>query len=136
MKDTAFNEIEHTADWALKIEARDMAELLYNAALGMIALMGLDTADSVGSKRRIEIKAIDREDLLVSWLQELLYLMESRGVSFGGMEIQVKDGTNLAALVEEIPCKSPLKEIKAVTYHNLAIKETEKGLEAVVVFDV
>jgi len=34
------------------------------------------------------------------------------------------------------PVGSPGKDIKAVTYHNLAIRKTERGLEVNIVFDV
>jgi SHS2 domain-containing protein len=42
----------------------------------------------------------------------------------------------LLAQVESAPIASLAKEIKAVTYHNLAIRQTERGLQANIVFDV
>lgn len=131
-----YREVEHTADWALKIRADDMAGLLHHAAKGMLQLMGAQSQAPPEGKVPIEIEAIDREILLVEWLQELLYLMESKGVGIGEMTINVENETHLHALVEIIPGAILSKEIKAVTYHGLEIATTETGLETTIVFDV
>lgn len=136
MSKNTINEIEHTADNALHIQAEDMPGLLRNAASGMLGIMGL-SQDGVGvNKRRIEVKGIDREDLLVAWLEEILYLIEQHNIRIGRMEIQVAGDTNAIAVIEEIPGMVPSKEIKAVTYHGLEILESEAGLEVTIVFDV
>lgn len=136
MSTSEFNEIEHTADTALHIQAENLAELLKYAALGMFSLMGLSSDHDSGTRRRIELEALDREDLLVAWLEELLYLIEMHEVGFGDVDIEVHQDRSLVAMVEEIPGMIPLKEIKAVTYHGLEIIETDKGLETTIVFDV
>ncbi len=136
MNTSKFNEIEHTADNALFIKAENMAELLKYAALGMLSLMGLPSDRDGITRRRIELEALDREDLLVAWLEELLFLMEKHEIGFGDMDIDVHQDKRMVAMIEEIPDMIPLKEIKAVTYHGLEIIETEKGLEVTLVFDV
>jgi SHS2 domain-containing protein len=40
------------------------------------------------------------------------------------------------AEVEGAPVAAIARDIKAVTYHNLVVRETERGLEATIVFDV
>ena len=136
MGENHFEEIEHTADWALHIRAKDFEGLLRNAALGMLELMGI-AGDEVGVReRKIEVEGIDRETLLVSWLEEVLYVVERYGVGIGSIELYVSKDTHLVATINEIPSIIPKKEIKAVTYHGLNISETEHGLEATIVFDV
>ena len=81
-------------------------------------------------------QGIDREALLVAWLNELLYLHESEGLGFDRLEIQDLDQTSLRAKVTGAPTQQWLKDIKAVTYHNLAIHETASGLEVTLVLDV
>ena len=136
MSKNTIKEIEHTADNALHIQAEDLAGLLRNAASGMLGIMGL-SHDKVGvDKRKIEVKGIDREDLLVAWLEELLYLIEQHSIGIGKMDIQVVEDTIAVALIEEIPGMVPSKEIKALTYHGLEILESEGGLEVTIVFDV
>jgi SHS2 domain-containing protein len=136
MSTSSFNEIEHTADISLRVQAEDLIGLFHGAASAMFSLMGFSTDGESESVRTIEVEGIDREDLLVAWLQELLYLVETYEVGFGKIDITEISDTYLSAIVEEIPGVVPSKEIKAVTYHGLEIKETERGFEVVIVFDV
>lgn len=136
MNTSNFNEIEHTADISVHIQAEDFAGLLLGAASAMFELMGISTDKEGERQRTIEVEGIDREDLLVAWLEELLYLIERHEVGFGKIELVALNDTNLVASVEELPGVVPSKEIKAVTYHGLEIKETRMGVEVAIVFDV
>jgi SHS2 domain-containing protein len=42
----------------------------------------------------------------------------------------------LQATVSGSPITTPAKEIKAVTYHNLKVRRTQRGLATTIVFDV
>ncbi len=130
-----FREIEHTADWELEVWAPDYLALLEQAAHGMYALSG--TCLQPGSRlvRSLSIKMDDPESLLVRFLGELLFLDEKEGLGFDGFELQLEAGW-LQARLAGAAVVSKRKEIKAVTYHNLAIRQTEKGLEVNIVFDV
>jgi SHS2 domain-containing protein len=136
MNTSSYNEVEHTADLSLHIQADDLAGLFLRAVTAMLKLMGMSTDKMGGSHRTIEVEGIDREDLLVAWLEEFLYLIERHEVGFGKIEIEAISDTKLTANAEEIPGMIPSKEIKAVTYHGLDIQETERGLEVTIVFDV
>ena len=132
----SFEEIEHTADWAYRVRGNNLAELFIQAALGLYSLVGMQLAAEKETTRLINIKGIDREALLVAWLNELLYLQESEGLGSEKLEIQHLDNTSLRAKVTVAPTQQWLKDIKAVTYHNLAIRQTESGLEVTLVLDV
>ncbi|MDJ0649175.1 MAG: archease [Xenococcaceae cyanobacterium MO_188.B19] len=131
-----FEEIEHTADWAYWVKGKNLAELLIQATLGLYSLVGMQLAPEAQTTRSIQLQALDRESLLVAWLNELLYLHESEGLGFEQIEIQHLDETTIQATVTGAPTQQWLKDIKAVTYHNLAIRETESGLEVTLVLDV
>ena len=132
-----FEEIEHTADWALRIRGRDLPELLLNAAGGMNSLMASNLDDiPLDVEQQIELEAIDAESLLVDWLSELAYWAEVEGYIFRQVELHEATPTRLRATVRGGHTSDLTKHIKAVTYHNLEIVETEGGLEATVVFDV
>ena len=132
----SFEEIEHTADWAYRVRGENLAELFIQAALGLYSLVGMQIAPRDWITRSIQLQGIDRESLLVAWLNELLYLHESEGLGFERLEIQHLDETSIQAKVTGAPTQQWLKDIKAVTYHNLAIRETESGLEVTLVLDV
>jgi SHS2 domain-containing protein len=130
-----YQEQPHTADWALTVWAPDMIDLLRQAARGMYALMHARLLDEPRDTYRFEIAAPDRETLLVTFLAELLYFTQRDDVGFDWFDL-AQEGERLIAEVSGAPLESIAKEIKAVTYHNLAVRETERGLEAAIVFDV
>lgn len=130
-------EVEHTVDWALRIRGRDLGELLVNAARGMSNLLVSDPAQiPTDVEERFEIEADDAESLLVNWLSELTYRAEVDGLIFGEFNLYQVSPTHLQAVVRGGPVPKLQKHIKAVTYHNLEIVETEDGLLTEVVFDV
>jgi SHS2 domain-containing protein len=127
-------EIEHTADWALEVWAPDLASLLAEAARGMYRLMGVVLADGPRQRRQIELTAADRESMLVDFLTEL-YLAESEGLAFDVLEIEA-EAERIAASLEGAAMRSHAKDIKAVTYHHLEVRDTARGMETRIVFDV
>jgi len=130
-----FIEIEHTADWALKVWAPDLPGLFRLAAEGMYSLTETTLEVLPRVERTIELSGIDAESLLVSFLSELLYLSESENLGFDRIQVNLP-GTTLKAVVEGAPISGQRKEIKAVTYHNLQIRHTPAGFSVTIVFDV
>lgn len=134
-----FHEIAHTADYALNVRGKDFSALLQNAARGLYSLIGAHGEHDRGGaliERRMALDALDGESLLVEWLSELAYWVET--ASFIATEIRFKNisRTHLEAIVSGWEADRVEKLIKAVTYHNLAIRQVKSGLEATVVFDV
>ena len=115
--------------------APDLPALMEEAARGMYELMGVEVSEESRCHRQIELLADDREQLLVSFLGELLFLVEAEDLAFDGFLLQVDD-TSLVARLEGGSIVSRSKEIKAVTYHRLEISETKRGLETSIIFDV
>jgi SHS2 domain-containing protein len=131
-----FQEIDHTADWALRVWAPSLEALFVDAAAGMYALSGARPADAPPERRRIAVSAEDTESLLVAWLQELLYFTESEGVTFSQFQIEALTPGTLRAEARGTAGARLDKAIKAVTYHNLKIEQTPRGFEVTLVFDV
>jgi SHS2 domain-containing protein len=132
-----FEEVEHTADWALRVRGQDLSGLLLNAARGMLSLLVVNpTLIPLEVEEQIDLEAGDAEGLLVDWLSELVYRAEVEGVLFREFNLQQVTPTHLRVAIRGGPVPSLHKHIKAVTYHNLEIIKTEKGLEATIVFDV
>jgi SHS2 domain-containing protein len=127
--------VEHTADWGLEVWAPDLPSLMEEAARGMFELMGVVVSEESRCHRQLEIGADDREQLLVSFLEELLFIAEAEGLAFDGFLLKLVDA-NLLARLEGGFIVSRTKEIKAVTYHNLKISESKRGLKTNIIFDV
>jgi SHS2 domain-containing protein len=131
-----FREGTHTADWALHAWAPDLSALLEQAARGMYALSGLRLRQGPRQERHLELRALDAESLLVRFLSELLWLGQQEGLGFDTFELRVEQDFSLHADLSGAPILDMDKEIKAVTYHNLAVRQTGQGLEVEIVFDV
>ncbi len=83
-----FEEIPHTADRAIRVWGDTLPELFVFAARGMYSLAGLPE-DEVGEEEEmaVEVEAATLEGLLVAWLNELLYLTETRKLSFRAFHV-------------------------------------------------
>jgi SHS2 domain-containing protein len=133
----AFKEIEHTADRALKIYGSDLRQLLINAAFGLNSLLVPQCDASIGQIiKSVALEAIDAESLLVEWLSELAYWAESELLVFNKFDLHSVSSTHVKATIHGDRVVQLENHIKAVTYHNLKIIQTDAGLTATVVFDV
>lgn len=137
MEARGHEEVGHTAEWSIRVWAPTMTELFIEAAHGMLALLELNAQPSAESEwRDISLRAPDHEGLLVKWLHEILFGLETRYVSCTEFDIQVQSSPEIDGRVREVPAARPKKHIKAVTYHELDIQEREGRLETMIVFDV
>lgn len=130
-----FEETQHTADWALRVWAPDMVELLRQAAAGMQALMDLRLSGKKVLQKEIRCSAGDYESLLVAFLNEVLYWIESEGLACEKLSLTL-DGYRLSGSASCRQIESMAKEIKAVTFHNLKIVRSGGLFETTIVFDV
>ena len=139
-----FEEVDHTADLGLRVRAASLEGLFRQAALGLASLL-TDPA-AVGSSERvaIEVRGLDLEELLVGWLNELLYRFESgRLVLTTFPELRIErggEGHRLCATAtggrwdpQRHPSGAPLK---AATYHGLEVVPAADGsFEVTLIFD-
>ena len=132
---SGYREIEHTADIEMHVWAPDLVALLKQAAEGMYALSGTKIAGEPRQTRTFEISFWDRETLLVDFLSELLFYGEDENVGFHEYQLEINED-ELKVQAEGAGIERQKREIKAVTYHNLEIRETERGLETNIVFDI
>jgi len=135
-----FREIEHTADLAVVVEAADLPGLFARAGLSLFALLVSPEAVEPAEHRRVEVEGRDQEDLLHEWLSRLLSDFYVHGFVAASIRVVLLDKIHLEAELEgerfDRSRHSLLREIKAVTYHDLAIRHTTAGCEAQVTFDV
>lgn len=132
-----FEIVEHTADWSLRVYGADLRQLLVNAARGMSKLL-VEDIDSLPDEheRKLVLEAFDAETLLVDWLSELAYWAEKEQLVFREFILEEVSETHLSAVMHGGRPRELTKHIKAVTYHQLEIIESDRGLEVTIVFDV
>ncbi|MDD5468419.1 MAG: archease [Anaerolineales bacterium] len=130
-----YREVEHAADWELEVWAPDLVGLLEQAARGMYALCGMRVLGEGRQRRELNLPNAERERLLVTFLNELLYLLESEGLGFDGFDMELSEA-GLRARLAGGKASPTSKEIKAITYHKLQVRQGAGGLRVNIVLDV
>ena len=134
-----FEILEHTADIGITAYGTDLKEAFANAARGMFSLITELGDIKEVEHREIELIADDRENLLVQWLNELIYLFDVENMLFNRFDISRLDETHLKAICygeKADSSRHTLKTgIKAATYHMLEI-EISNGSRIQVLFDI
>jgi len=131
---------EHTADFGLRVRAPSLDVLFADAARALCSLM-IENLEDVSDSRPVSIElACDRlDDLLFDWLAELLYVAESRRLVLGHFDVKIR-GTTLQARVGGEPLDTQRhrlgREVKAITYHGLWVRQVQEHWEAEVIVDV
>ncbi len=132
----SYEHIDHTADLGIRVRAGDLKALFLDAGNALVDLLGASSADD-SSVTDIAVEGIDDADLLVRWLQELLFLLDTRSFRVSSIRIREMAGTSLRAELAGSWSASPLShEIKAVTYHGLDIRHIDNSFEATIIFDM
>jgi SHS2 domain-containing protein len=132
--------IEHTADLGLKAYGASIEELFVNAAEGLFDALVSPKSVEEREERVIEAEAEALDELMVSWLAELLYIHDTEKLVFKRFEVKrLKDNQVEAIARGEVldHARHEIKTgIKAVTYHQLYVEESEGSWETQVIFDI
>ena len=130
-----YKELSHTADWSISVWADDLNGLFSESAAAMYSLMGVKLNESGLQSRSLSLHSDDTECLLVAYLSELLFIMETEDLIAAGQEITVSS-KSLEGEILLLPLHNLGKEIKAVTFSGMNIRSTEQGVQVEIVFDV
>ncbi len=131
---------EHTADVGIRAWGRDLPELFEQAAAALIEAL-LDP-ETVGHEqtRPVEVDGDSPEEVLVAWLEEVLFAFEADQFAPAAARVEAMEDGRLRGAIEGEPLDQARHElrsaVKAVTYHDLTIRETGVGYEVRIVLDV
>lgn len=132
--------LKHTADAKFHAFGNSLEEAFVNAALATAGLMWDWNHISPERKLPVEVKGHDLQQLLYSFLEEILFLLDSRMFLLHSVEeIQVTKHDEHYVL-KAIFLGDDLKDdyeiyggIKAITYNEMKIEKTDQYLLQVVV---
>lgn len=128
------------SELAVRIVGTSQANLFVNAAVALFDV--LTESDRIEAKEhmQLEVEGTDRDDLLVNWLRELLYLYQGSAYLLSEFNIrEVKDTVVRAEVGGEKldPDRHEVKqEIAAVAYHKSHMQKTGDQWIAQVIFEV
>ena len=138
--DAGFELTEHTADVGICACGPTREDVFEQAALAMFSLICDPAAVEPREEQRIVLTAESDDLLLAAWLNELLFIFESRRFVFAGFEVNEVGGGRLWARargeMQEDTRHEVHAAVKAATYHGLEIKRDDGGWQGAVVLDM
>ena len=130
---------DHTADVAVAARAASRDELFAVVADGLAAAM-CDDVPALGERFSVTVHAESAEALLFDYLDELIYQRDVRDVLPVDNDATVTHDEGewtVSGSARGVPLSAlSAREVKAVTYSEMELAETEDGWYAYVVFDV
>lgn len=137
--------LAHTADAGLEAWGASLGEVYAEAAVALFEVMGTPATLAPAPPLDVEATGVDRADLLVRLLAELLARFEIDGVFVTSATCTCVDVRPDGDLHAALRCEggrvdhrreTGLSAVKAVTYHGLEVRDEEGGLRARVYVDV
>ncbi|MER3473429.1 MAG: hypothetical protein C4335_05220 [Armatimonadota bacterium] len=135
--------LDHTADKGVRAWGKTLEELFENASRGMYRLVINPEGKQADVHIPIHVQVsdpLDRSDLLVKWLRELIYLTDVQKVVFTDFNVHRVTETTVEGeahgLVVQDNSQLDGAPVKAVTYHRLRVEQTPDGWEAEFYVDV
>lgn len=126
--------LPHTADGKFEAFGRSFEEAFANAALALASLMWDWSKIALKTGHLVRVEGIDREQLLVKFLGEVIYLFETRQFLLGRVSrLEIRphfEGLTLEAVLAGETLSSGHEiygDVKAVTYHELALEDDLPG---------
>ena len=135
-----FKFIDHTGDLGMVVFGKNSRELFVHAAEGFFYILTNPKKVRSRSTCEISLEATGMEELLVAWLNEFVYLFDTRRLLFSRFQVLALDDLSMKAVAQGEPYEEgrhPIKRtIKEATYHQLRIREEGGTWEAQVIFDL
>ncbi|HDN97651.1 MAG TPA: archease [bacterium] len=132
-----FEFISHTADVGVKVYGETIEELFENSGKALFEIMA-PVCEDVKVKEKVSVEGESYEELLVKFLNELIYLSEKKSLKGEEFKIKIERKNNSLRLDGEVSgrkIKGVEREVKAATYHNLKI-EKDREYNCIIIFDL
>jgi SHS2 domain-containing protein len=131
-----FEILEHTADVGLRATGVTLEEVFEQATLGLADIIGI-RGNAAGTVEPVDLTGSDIPGLLVDWLSEFLWLHETRAAALVSVQVRQVTDERVHGWIELAPLgEATGVQVKAVTYHQLAVEREPGGWRATVFFDV
>jgi SHS2 domain-containing protein len=127
-----------TSDVMFEAYGKSLKEVFENAAQAMFGIICQLDKVSHSSEFDVTVHAGDAAELMISWLQELIGLVDTEFMFFSRFEITEIDERHLHAKVygEDMQPEKGGTVVKAVTYYKYKFQKTKKGYMTRVSLDI
>jgi len=132
--------LEHTADVGFEAFGSTLPEVFENAARALAHLIAEPASVRPGEEVRLQVQGADPAELLVNWLSEILYQHDAERWLFRDFRVESLDDHAVSGVAwgEKIdPARHQTNlMVKAVTYHQLSLRQTAGEWRAQVYVDI
>lgn len=132
--------LKHSSDVGIRVEGRDPKELFANAAFALFDLIADLNRVELTESLPLEVEGVDRDDLMVSWLREALYLFQVSGYILREVEVQAARETFVQATGRgekfDPDRHEILREIKGIIPNKCRTEKIGDKWTAQVVFEI
>jgi SHS2 domain-containing protein len=133
---------DHTADVGLRVVGDDLDDLFRTAAEGVFDYIVTNRPEvRAEAPEPVALRADSTADLLVAWLNELIFRCETKHRLYSRFDVRVAgDGLSLEAEVGGEPIDRDRHvldhEVKAVTHHGLTLRRDGTHWVAELILDI
>lgn len=133
---------DHTADLGLHVVAHDLVDLFQTAATGLFDVIVANRQDvRVIETEQVALQGDSPEDLLIEWLNELIYRCETRHRVYSEFQVTLEEqACRLTATIGGEPIDRQRHildhEVKAATRHGISLRKEPQGWVAEVIVDI
>ena len=137
--ESGFEILEHTADVGLRARGETIERCFEQATVALGTIAGFWAPGGGGETVEVDLPYDDIEAGIVDWLNEVLWLHDSRDAVVTSVTVEhVGDGA-VRARLDLAPREDEELEgtqVKAITYHQLRVQQSSEGWTAEVFVDV
>lgn len=127
---------EHTSEVRVRLSAPTFEALLVEAGCALAELLADEAPGELQEEERVILQDVDRAALLVHWVDELIFLSETRKRIYSDLRVRSANEREVVADVRGWPASRVRTAVKAATFHGLKVEEGPGGFSAEVVLDV
>ncbi len=130
------------ADVAFEARGKTLNELFKSAALALFDIVADPKKVKKKISKKITIEKNNIEDLMFSFLEEIVFLKDSESLIFNSSKVNIKQNRTLKLSATLFGDKIDYKKYelktdpKAVTMHKFEVKKEKQGYKARVIVDI
>ena len=130
-----FRYLEHVADCCVEVKAENSADLFYQSMLALYNVMEPNSSSEFVI-RDMELEAANTEDLLIAFLNEILFSVDSYYEVYDEIDFLDLNDKRIKAQLQGKKISQISNQIKAATYHEFSIKIENGVMNATFILDL
>jgi SHS2 domain-containing protein len=126
----------HTADAKFRANGETLAEAFESATRAFAEIVGAEDVEPT-DETRIELEAEDTGALLFDYLARLIYVQDVEGVVVVDADIEATENPpRVEGWLKVAPSDRGMTDVKAPTYNDMIVEETDEGWTLEAVLDI